>query len=108
MEKPKVTSFGLINGREFAFTNTSKEFITFDLLDLRCMYEYNTLSYPLSNTIQCINHTVGKVEMVKFNHEVMRTIFNKHRYLKYFCDTFLEIPIYLVIFYLHYLLMLLN
>jgi hypothetical protein len=81
-----IEDYGLINGREFAFTNTSKEFITFNLLDLRCMYEYNTLSYPLSNTIQCINHTAGKVEMIKFNHEVMRTIFNNHRYLKYFCD----------------------
>ena len=81
-----IEDYGLINGREFAFTNTSKEFITFDLLDLRCMYEYNTLSYPFSNTIQCINHTAGKVEMIKFNHEVMKTIFNNHRYLKYFCD----------------------
>ncbi len=81
-----VKKYGLINGTEFAIINSSEEFITFNLLDLRCMYEYKSLRYPFSNTIQCINHTAGKVEMIKFNHEVMKTIFNNHRYLKYFCD----------------------
>ena len=86
LETKDIESFGMINAKEFAIITTSGEFITFGLLDLRCMYEYSMQDYLYSSSIQCLNHTTNKFGMIKFTIRAVINIFNRLDYLKYFCN----------------------